>query len=60
VAAGAGVIHYWWLVKKGVMSPGPFTLVLTGLLLARVVWSVRSKRRKAAAIRPAVTPVVAP
>ena len=48
----AGVIHYWWLVKKGVRAPMPFTLVLTVLLLARVVWTVmkrnaRSGRRAA-------------
>jgi sulfoxide reductase heme-binding subunit YedZ len=40
VAAGAGCVHYWWLVKKGVMRPGPDTLVLVVLLLARVVWVV--------------------
>jgi sulfoxide reductase heme-binding subunit YedZ len=59
VAAIAGVIHYWWLVKTGVKEPMPFTLVLTVLLLARVVWSLMNKRRKAA-IRPAATPVAAP
>ena len=37
-AAVAGVVHYWWIVKKGVMLPLPDTLVLAGLLLARVVW----------------------
>jgi sulfoxide reductase heme-binding subunit YedZ len=47
VAAAAGVIHYWWLVKKGVQAPMPFTLVLIVLLLARVVWSIRNKRQKA-------------
>ena len=40
-------VHYWWLVKKGVKAPLPFTLVLAALLLARVVWSVRNRRRKA-------------
>jgi sulfoxide reductase heme-binding subunit YedZ len=53
VAAAAGVIHYWWLVKKGVMAPLPFTLVLTALLLARVIWTWRNRRRKAA-IRPVI------
>jgi len=43
VAACCGVIHYWWLVKKGVMSPLPFTVVLVVLLLARVVWWARNK-----------------
>jgi sulfoxide reductase heme-binding subunit YedZ len=59
VAAIAGVIHYWWLVKTGVKEPMPFTLVLTVLLLARVVWSAMNRQRKAA-LRPAATPVVAP
>jgi sulfoxide reductase heme-binding subunit YedZ len=39
VAAIAGCVHYWWLVKKGVQAPMPFTLVLVVLLLARVVWT---------------------
>jgi sulfoxide reductase heme-binding subunit YedZ len=59
-AAAAGVVHYWWLVKKGVQAPMPFTVVLTVLLLARVVWSVRNKQRKATTVRPVATPVVAP
>jgi sulfoxide reductase heme-binding subunit YedZ len=54
VAASAGVIHYWWLVKKGVRAPMPFTLVLIVLLLARVVWSVMKRKRGAVAaqVRP--------
>jgi len=44
VAAAAGCIHYWWLVKAGVRAPLPDTLVLTGLLLARVVWVVWKRR----------------
>ena len=43
VAAMAGCVHYWWLVKKGVQAPLPFTLVLTVLLLARVIWNIRAK-----------------
>jgi sulfoxide reductase heme-binding subunit YedZ len=43
VAAVAGCVHYWWLVKKGVQAPLPFTLALTVLLLARVVWNIRAK-----------------
>jgi sulfoxide reductase heme-binding subunit YedZ len=45
VAALAGCVHYWWLVKTGNREPLPFTLVLTALLLARVVWW-GMKRRK--------------
>jgi len=48
-AAIAGVVHYWWLVKKGVRAPMPFTLVLLVLLLARVVWSVMKRKRGASA-----------
>jgi sulfoxide reductase heme-binding subunit YedZ len=51
VAAIAGCIHYWWLVKTGVKEPLPFTLVLTALLLARVVWVAMKKRRSTAAGR---------
>lgn len=41
-------VHYWWKVKPGVISPAPFTVVLTLLLLARpVMWLVQ--KRKAAA-----------
>jgi sulfoxide reductase heme-binding subunit YedZ len=36
-------VHYWWLVKKGVKEPLPFTLVLAVLLGARVWWSARKK-----------------
>jgi sulfoxide reductase heme-binding subunit YedZ len=45
VAAIAGIIHYWWLVKKGNYSPTFDTLVLTVLLLARVAYALikRSK-----------------
>jgi sulfoxide reductase heme-binding subunit YedZ len=43
VAATAGCIHYWWLVKKGVKAPMPFTLVLAALLLARVAWSAKKR-----------------
>ena len=43
VAAMAGCTHYWWLVKKGVRAPLPFTLILTVLLLARVAWWARGK-----------------
>jgi sulfoxide reductase heme-binding subunit YedZ len=42
-SAIAGCVHYWWLVKKGVKAPLPFTLVLAVLLLARVAWSIKGK-----------------
>ena len=38
VAGVLACVHYWWLVKAGVRTPLTDTLLLTGLLLARVVW----------------------
>jgi sulfoxide reductase heme-binding subunit YedZ len=49
VAACAGAVHYWWLVKKGVRAPMRFTLALIALLLARVVWTVMKRKRGAVA-----------
>jgi sulfoxide reductase heme-binding subunit YedZ len=46
VAAIAGVIHYWWIVKSGVLTPWKVTVVLAVLLLARVVWTVWQAARK--------------
>jgi methionine sulfoxide reductase heme-binding subunit len=43
ISAISGVIHYWWIVKSGVRTPITITLVLTILLLARVVWSLRHR-----------------
>ena len=57
VAAMAGCIHYWWLVKKGVRAPVPFTLVLVMLLGARIAWTVMKRRRGASA--PQARPVAA-
>jgi methionine sulfoxide reductase heme-binding subunit len=55
-AAAAGCIHYWWLVKKGVRAPLPFTLMLTALLLARIIWTIMKRKRSAPALpqKPAV------
>jgi sulfoxide reductase heme-binding subunit YedZ len=51
VAAVCGVIHYWWQVKQGVLSPLRLTLVLGVLLAARPVlsWWQRRKVRAATA-----------
>jgi len=49
VAAACAVIHYWWQVKPGVLSPLPKTIVLGMLLLARVVIAFANKRRVRAA-----------
>jgi sulfoxide reductase heme-binding subunit YedZ len=46
LAAIAGCIHYWWIVKSGVRAPWPDTLILTGLLLARLVWMWMKRKRQ--------------
>lgn len=50
VAAIAGVIHFWWLVKTGVRTPWKDTAVLTVLLIARVIYSALKRRRKPKAV----------
>jgi methionine sulfoxide reductase heme-binding subunit len=40
LAAICGVIHYWWQVKTGVLTPLPLTIVIAVLLLARVVYAL--------------------
>ena len=52
LAAAAGVVHYWWLVKKGVHAPMSFTLVLTVLLAARIVWWIKGKVTRKPQPRP--------
>jgi sulfoxide reductase heme-binding subunit YedZ len=49
LAAVCGVIHYWWQVKPGVLSPLRLTVVLGVLLLARpvLVWLQTRKVRTA-------------
>jgi sulfoxide reductase heme-binding subunit YedZ len=49
-AAIAAMIHYWWKVKTGVLSPAPFTVVFFVLLAARPVLSWLQKRRSRAAV----------
>ena len=51
IAAGLGVLHYWWLVKQGVLTPIWITLALTLVLLARPVLNWINKRRQAAGER---------
>ena len=46
VAAIAGVVHYWWIVKPGVRTPWTVTVILALLLLARVAWNARQSARK--------------
>jgi sulfoxide reductase heme-binding subunit YedZ len=54
VAGALAVIHYWWLVKKGVLTPWRDTAVLIALLLGRLAWMLW-KRSKTAAPRAVQT-----
>lgn len=47
-AAVCGVIHYWWQVKPGVLTPLTITVILAVLLLARPVMVWRQRRRAGA------------
>jgi methionine sulfoxide reductase heme-binding subunit len=51
VAAVCGVIHYWWQVKTGVITPLAITIILAVLLIARPVYSFMQSRKA----RPTVT-----
>jgi methionine sulfoxide reductase heme-binding subunit len=50
VAAVAGIVHFWWLVKKGNMAPAKDTIVLTLLLLARVIYALIKRFKKTAPV----------
>ncbi len=45
LAAVAGVVHYWWIVKTGVRTPLTVTVVLGVLLAARPLLKWRQGRR---------------
>jgi sulfoxide reductase heme-binding subunit YedZ len=46
VAAVLGIVHYWWIVKSGVLDPLKITFVLAVVLLARPAWLwIDAKRR---------------
>jgi sulfoxide reductase heme-binding subunit YedZ len=45
VAAVCGIVHYWWQVKPGVLSPMRLTIVLGVLLLARPVQALVQRRK---------------
>ena len=44
VAAIAGVVHYWWLVKADISSPRRYAIVLALLLGARAWHTLRTRR----------------
>jgi methionine sulfoxide reductase heme-binding subunit len=50
VAGIAGVIHFWWLVKKGNNAPWKVTVVLAILLLARIIYAAMKRLKKPAPI----------
>jgi sulfoxide reductase heme-binding subunit YedZ len=50
VAAVCGIVHYWWQVKPGVLSPMRLTIVLGVLLLARPVLALGQRRRVSASV----------
>jgi sulfoxide reductase heme-binding subunit YedZ len=41
VIAIAGVVHFWWLVKKDITEPAEFAVVTSVLLGFRVVTAMR-------------------
>jgi methionine sulfoxide reductase heme-binding subunit len=53
VSATSGVVHYWWIVKKGVRTPITITLVLAVLFVARVAWAARQKINREAEVAAA-------
>ena len=55
-AAICGVIHYWWQVKTGVITPITITIVIAVLFLARPVtnWLQRRKAQAAAQAKTAL------
>jgi sulfoxide reductase heme-binding subunit YedZ len=44
VAAICGIVHFWWQVKPGVLSPMRLTIALSVLLLARPVFAFMRRR----------------
>ncbi len=44
IAAVMGIIHYWWLVKKGVLAPWKDTALLAVVLLARPAYLMLKKK----------------
>jgi len=48
LAAIAGVVHYWWLVKADIRHPAGYGIIVGVLLAVRVYWARRTTRRTAA------------
>jgi sulfoxide reductase heme-binding subunit YedZ len=43
VAALAGVVHYWWLVKADIRHPQAYAVVVGALLAFRLLWAMRTR-----------------
>ncbi len=54
VAAVAGVLHFWWLVKADIREPMAYAAIVGVLLLFRVGWRVWSRPRMARPQPPAM------
>jgi methionine sulfoxide reductase heme-binding subunit len=52
VAAAAGVVHYWWLVKADITRPRRYAVALGLLLAARAVVAWRRRRDATSRLRP--------
>ena len=59
LAAVAGVVHYWWLVKADIRQPQAYAVVVGALLAFRLLWAMRtpaSVTARPAADRASATP----
>jgi sulfoxide reductase heme-binding subunit YedZ len=57
VAATAGVVHFWWLVKKDIRQPFIYGSVVGVLLAYRVLaWRLSQAKPRTLQSRPALTP----
>ena len=50
LAAICGVIHYWWQVKTGVLTPITITVIVAVLLIARPVQAVIQRRKGSSSV----------
>jgi sulfoxide reductase heme-binding subunit YedZ len=48
LAAICGIVHYWWQVKPGVLSPMRLTVALAVLLIARPIIAFARRRKQRA------------
>jgi methionine sulfoxide reductase heme-binding subunit len=51
VAAAAGVLHYFWLVKKDIHYPLIYGVILIVLLTSRLWWAADRARARRSLIR---------